>query len=61
MMFVKCAMPCFKGLIHSPHNEIVLDVLFIMALWHGFAKMRIHTDITVDILCGLTFQLGLLL
>jgi hypothetical protein len=57
----QCAFPCFEGLAHSPPNEVIMDLLFIMALWHGFAKMRLHTDTTVAILRGLTSELGRLL
>jgi hypothetical protein len=31
-----------------PHNEIVLDLLFELATWHAFAKLRIHTDTTLN-------------
>lgn len=37
---------------------MVLDTLFIVALWHGFAKMKMHTDISIQILRGLTAELG---
>ncbi|KAF8226463.1 hypothetical protein L208DRAFT_1284713 [Tricholoma matsutake] len=46
---LQCALPCFEGLIHPPYNAIVLDMLFIIALWHGFGKMKIHTDISAQI------------
>jgi hypothetical protein len=35
-----------------------MDVLFIKAYWHSFAKLRMHTDSTLDILTDLTTQLG---
>jgi hypothetical protein len=41
-------MPVIEGLLPPPHNEVVLDLLFELALWHAFAKLRIHTDKTLD-------------
>lgn len=59
--YPECALPAFEGLVHSSHNEMIMDLLFIMVLWHGFAKMRIHTQTTVDVLRALTSELGRLL
>jgi hypothetical protein len=42
-------MPVFEGLLPRRHNEIVLDLLFELAVWHAFAKLRIHTDKTLDL------------
>lgn len=28
---------------------MILDLLFELALWHAFAKLRIHTDTTLDL------------
>jgi hypothetical protein len=38
----------FEQLLPAPHNEIVLDLLFELAMWHGFAKLRLHTDTTLN-------------
>ena len=40
-------MPCFEGLLPAPHNKIVLDLLFDLAAWHGYAKLRLHTEKTL--------------
>jgi hypothetical protein len=48
----------FDGLLPEPHNERVLKLLFIMAHWHGLAKLRMHTDTTLDILSQVTESLG---
>ncbi|KIJ60801.1 hypothetical protein HYDPIDRAFT_58430, partial [Hydnomerulius pinastri MD-312] len=37
-----------QGLLPPPHNKIVLDLLFDLAVWHGYAKLRLHTDNTLD-------------
>lgn len=36
----------------------VLKVLFNLAHWHGLAKLRMHTDPTLDILSQATMSLG---
>lgn len=46
----QCAIPCFEGLLPSPHNEMVLDLLFISAYWHGLGKLRMHTDSSLEVL-----------
>jgi hypothetical protein len=35
-----------------------MELLFICAHWHGLAKLRMHTDPTLDILDQLTTDLG---
>lgn len=55
---VQCAIPVFDGLLPDPHNSQVLDLLFLLAHWHGLAKLRIHTDLTLDILDQTTTSLG---
>ncbi len=42
-------MPVFEGLLPLMHNKIVLNLLFELATWHAFARLRIHTDSTLDI------------
>jgi hypothetical protein len=35
-----------------------MDLLFVFAEWHGFVKLRLHTDHTIEILDRATTQLG---
>ena len=42
----------------EPHDRIIQELLFICAHWHGFAKLRIHTDLTVSIFEEVTTDLG---
>jgi hypothetical protein len=42
----------------EPHNTCVLELLFDLAHWHGLAKLRMHTDPTLDILSQVTTSLG---
>lgn len=57
-LFFKCAIPAFESLLPEPHNKIILDLLFLMANWHGLAKLRLHTDHTLTHLDNLTSRLG---
>jgi hypothetical protein len=48
----------FEGLLPEPHNSNILRLLFICAHWHGLAKLRMHTDQTLDIFDDVTVQIG---
>lgn len=39
-------------------NKIVLDLLFVLAVWHVLAKLRLHTENTIRILEAVTTDLG---
>jgi hypothetical protein len=54
----QCAIPVFDGLFPNNHNAIVMDLLFVMAHWHGLAKLRMHSDLTLAILDKRTTDLG---
>jgi hypothetical protein len=47
-----------EGLLPAPHNKRLLKLLFVFANWHGLAKLRLHTDHTVNILDHETTRLG---
>lgn len=51
-------MPAFEGLFPPPHDVIVQDLLFVLASWHGVAKLRMHTESTLDTLDDLTQTFG---
>ena len=42
-------MPVIEGLLPAPHDAIVLDMLFALAQFHAFAKMRLHTERTLEL------------
>ena len=48
----------FDGLLPEPHNSHVLDLLFELGHWHGLAKLRMHTDPSLQILRDVTTSLG---
>ncbi|KAF7298603.1 hypothetical protein MIND_00807400 [Mycena indigotica] len=62
---LQCAIPVFEGLFSLPdtdeHNSCILKLLYRLAEWHGYAKLRMHTDQTLDHLDMLTSQLGTLM
>jgi hypothetical protein len=51
----------FDGLLPEPHNSAILNLLFVMAHWHGLAKLRMHHDLTLDIMESVVMSLGKLL
>jgi hypothetical protein len=40
---------------------IVLDLLFELAVWHGYAKLRLHTEVTLGLFETATKSLGVAL
>jgi hypothetical protein len=54
-------MPVFESLLPPPHDAMVQDLLFVLASWHGVAKLRMHTESTLSILEDLTTTFSLLL
>jgi hypothetical protein len=58
LIFIQCAIPVFDGLLPEPHNGAILKLLFVMAHWHGLAKLRMHNDLTLDVMDVVTVSLG---
>ena len=54
----QCAIPVFKGLLPAKHDRIVCRLLFELSTWHGLAKLRLHTETTVQDLENSTARLG---
>jgi hypothetical protein len=48
----------FEGLLPSPHDAIISDLLFVLATWHAYAKLRLHTEHTLNSLEQATSALG---
>lgn len=51
-------MPVFEGLLPEQHDNDILSLLFTAAEWHTLAKLRLHTESTLDLLEQTTTQLG---
>jgi hypothetical protein len=37
----------FEGFLPRKYNSIILDLLFDLAVWHAYAKLRLHTESTL--------------
>jgi len=51
-------MPVFEDLLDEPYNTAVLDLLWTLSNWHALAKLRLHTDATLNLLSQYTAHLG---
>lgn len=51
-------MPVFECLLPNEYNDDLMDLLFNLAHWHALAKLRQHTDLSLNILESVTIQLG---
>src|SRR4029077_2514961 len=54
----QCAIPAFEGLLHGDHDKRLVKLLYWTAEWHGLAKLRMHTQATLDHLETLTNEDG---
>ncbi|KAG2064840.1 hypothetical protein BDR04DRAFT_1034285 [Suillus decipiens] len=43
-------MPVFEGLLPEGHDQLVQSLLYMFALWHTLAKLRIHSKTTLSVL-----------
>ncbi|KAL1749844.1 hypothetical protein FB107DRAFT_252548 [Schizophyllum commune] len=58
---LQCALPCFDGLLDDEaFNRKLRCLLYRTAEWHATAKLRMHTDTTLDFLDELTREFGAL-
>ena len=48
----------FEGLVSEPHNERILQLLFLLCYWQTFAKLHIQINITLDVLNEVTEKLA---
>ena len=54
----QCAIPAFEGLLPTQYDKIVMTLLYRLAEWHALAKLRMHTETTLDLLDSITTILG---
>jgi hypothetical protein len=52
------AIPVVDGLLEEPYNSMILTVLYRLAEWHALAKLRMHTEHTLQQLERSTTILG---
>ena len=55
---MKCIIPAIEGLLPPACEQQVLTLLYVLVQWHGLAKLRRHTNKTVDVLRQATIRLG---
>ncbi|KAF8599346.1 hypothetical protein BDV93DRAFT_449512, partial [Ceratobasidium sp. AG-I] len=55
---LQSCMPVFKGLLPPICDEPAQRLLYLLAQWHGLAKLRLHTEVTLKALKKLTTQVG---
>jgi hypothetical protein len=57
-MILQCAIPAFEGLLPEPYNTELMTLLYRLAEWHALAKLRMHTDTTLELMDSVTTKLG---
>ncbi|EED82444.1 predicted protein [Postia placenta Mad-698-R] len=55
---LQCSITAFEGLLPSEFDNVIMSLLYRFAEWHALAKLRMHTDSTLDRLRQITEQLG---
>ncbi|KAH9037100.1 hypothetical protein EDB85DRAFT_1809540, partial [Lactarius pseudohatsudake] len=38
----------FDGLFREEDNKSIRELLFLLATWHAYAKLHLHTDTTLQ-------------
>jgi hypothetical protein len=51
-------IPAVEGLLPEPHNTKLLILLYSLAEWHAFAKLRMHTEHTLGAMEKATSAIG---
>ncbi|KAG9077577.1 hypothetical protein FRC06_008826, partial [Ceratobasidium sp. 370] len=55
---LQCIIPPLEGLLPSAIEKPILTLMFVLAQWHGLAKLRRHTSATIEALRHTTTRLG---
>ncbi|KAF5318999.1 hypothetical protein D9611_012683 [Ephemerocybe angulata] len=55
---LQCSITAFESLLPEPHNTSLMKLLYICAQWHALAKLRLHNDLTLNLLDYTTTLLG---
>jgi hypothetical protein len=51
-------LPAAEGLVPEPYNSKLMTLVFRLAEWHALAKLRMHTERTLDHLDQATVAIG---
>ncbi|KAJ8088296.1 hypothetical protein PM082_022368 [Marasmius tenuissimus] len=54
---LQCSIPVFEGLVPD-YDNIILNLLYDLATWHAYAKLRLHTEHSLDDMDHATTLLG---
>jgi hypothetical protein len=46
----QCAIPVFDGLFPEEDDKSISKLIFQLATWHAYAKLRLHTDTTLEMM-----------
>lgn len=60
-LIFQCSIPAFEHLFEREHNQRLMKLLFRLAQWHALAKLRLHTDPTLEWLEKTTVEVGKLM
>ncbi|KAF9044315.1 hypothetical protein BJ165DRAFT_1347384, partial [Panaeolus papilionaceus] len=55
---LQCCIPVFWGLLPEPHNRNLSELLYTASKWHALAKLRMHTETSLQRLDTLTTDFG---
>ncbi|THU80936.1 hypothetical protein K435DRAFT_694648, partial [Dendrothele bispora CBS 962.96] len=58
---LQCSIPVFEGLLDGEHGNRLMKLLFRLAQWHALAKLRLHTELTLERLEKVTVDIGKLM
>ncbi|KAJ4492269.1 hypothetical protein C8R41DRAFT_832720 [Lentinula lateritia] len=58
---LQCAIPAFEGLLPNEHDVRLMKLLYRLGEWHALAKLRMHTDETLESLASCTPLVGTLM
>ncbi|KAG6872011.1 hypothetical protein C0995_013927 [Termitomyces sp. Mi166 len=47
---LQCSILAFEGLLPEPHNAYLMNLLFELGTWHALAKLKMHTESTLQAL-----------
>ena len=50
MIDLECSILAFNGLFREEDNRSISELLFLLATWHAYAKLHLHTDTTLGML-----------
>ncbi|KAE9386042.1 hypothetical protein BT96DRAFT_779168, partial [Gymnopus androsaceus JB14] len=51
-------IPAFEHLFEHEHNKHLMKLLYHLAQWHALAKLRLHTEPTLEWLEKTTTEVG---